>query len=109
MKGLYGQDMIISRVKKNDYLGIMLDLLVRGKFAVTMVNYLKGVIYNLRKCKYSPGMQHHQPWSTFTPSERRMTRRNLMRNGSQNSIMLLLNWYLHAQRQEKIPKLKFIS
>ena len=36
-KSLYGKNMKISRVKKNDYLGININLW-------TMVDYLKGVI-----------------------------------------------------------------
>ena len=42
---LYVQDMRIYRGKKYDYLRIMINFLVRGQAAVTIVYYLKGVIY----------------------------------------------------------------
>ena len=44
MKGLYVQDMRISRVKNHDYLGMILYLSVMGQVAVTIVDELKRVI-----------------------------------------------------------------
>ena len=41
---LYVNDMQIYRWNKHDYLGMNLDLSVKGQVAVTMVDYLKGVI-----------------------------------------------------------------
>ena len=38
MKGLYVQDMIISRVNNHDYLGMILYLSVMGQVAVTIVD-----------------------------------------------------------------------
>ena len=68
MKGLYGQDMIISIGKKHDYLGIVLDFSVRRQVAVTIVYYLNGSYPVLREWKYSPVLLHHQPQSIFTLS-----------------------------------------
>ena len=55
MKGLYGQDMRIYMGKKHDCLGMMLDLSVRGKVAVTMAEYLKGVIYDFGEVEIITG------------------------------------------------------
>ena len=64
MKGLYGQCMGISRGKKHDYLGIMIDFSVRGQVALTMVDYLKGLIYDFEEVEIltgnaaSPAVEH---------------------------------------------------
>ena len=55
MKGLYGQYMKISRGKKHDYLGMMLDLSVRGQFAVAIVDYPKGVISDFEEAEILTG------------------------------------------------------
>ena len=46
MKSLFGNGMQISKVKKHDYLGMNLYFLVKGKVTVTMVDYMKGIIYD---------------------------------------------------------------
>ena len=46
MKGLYGQDMRMYRGKNHDCLGMVIVFSVRGQAAVTIVDYLKGVISN---------------------------------------------------------------
>ena len=107
MKGLYGQDMRISRGKKNYYLGIIIDFSVRGKVSVTMVDYLKGIIPILRRWKHSPGPLHHQPRSTSTLLERKATKRNWMRNGPRHSIMMSHKCYLRAQGRKRISKPQF--
>ena len=44
MKSLYVNKMQISKGKKHDYLGINIDFSVKGKVAVTMVEFLKRII-----------------------------------------------------------------
>ena len=41
VKGMYGDDMLISRGKKHEYLGMDMYYSVPGEVRVTMVNYLK--------------------------------------------------------------------
>ena len=47
MNGLYGNEMRISIGKNHDYLGMNLKFSVKGKVAVTMVDYMKEVISDL--------------------------------------------------------------
>ena len=49
-KSLYGKNMKISRVKKNDYLGININL-------STMVDYLKGVISDFEEVEFLIGTE----------------------------------------------------
>ena len=55
MKGIYGQYMRISRGKKHDYLRMILDFSVRVKVAVTMVDYLKGIISDFEEMETLTG------------------------------------------------------
>ena len=76
MKGLYGQDMMISIGKMYDYLGMILDLSVRGQLTVTMVEYLKWITSNFRSWKHSLGSSHHHLRRTSMLLERKSTKRN---------------------------------
>ena len=64
MKGLYGNDMRIYRGKKHYYLGMNLELSVKGQVEVTMVEYLKGVISDFEEVEVptntvaSPASEH---------------------------------------------------
>jgi hypothetical protein len=44
LKSIYGEDMIVSRGRVHDYLGMTLDFTNKGEFKVTMIDYLKGVL-----------------------------------------------------------------
>jgi hypothetical protein len=44
LKGIYGDNMHISRGLVHEYLGTTLDYTVKGEVKITMVDYLKGVI-----------------------------------------------------------------
>jgi hypothetical protein len=44
LKSIYGEDMRVSRGKKQDYLGMDLDYSVQGEVKVTMIDYLKRAI-----------------------------------------------------------------
>jgi hypothetical protein len=44
LKGIYGENMHVSREVVHDYLGTTLDYTTRGEDKVTMVDYLKGVL-----------------------------------------------------------------
>jgi hypothetical protein len=47
LKGIYGENMHISRGLMHDYLRMTLDCSTKGEVRVTMVNYLKGVLEDL--------------------------------------------------------------
>ena len=55
MKGLYGDDMRIYRGKKHGYLGMNLDFSVKFQVAVTMLNYLKGLISDFEEAEVLTG------------------------------------------------------
>ena len=55
MKGLYGNDMRISRGKNHNYLGVNLDFSVKEEIMVTMVDYLKGVISDFEEVEILTG------------------------------------------------------
>jgi hypothetical protein len=44
LKGIYGDNMHVSRGLVHEYLGMKLDYKVKGEVKITMVDYLKGVI-----------------------------------------------------------------
>ena len=44
MKGLYRHNMSISREKNHGYLRIIFEFTLRGQVAVTILDYLKGII-----------------------------------------------------------------
>jgi hypothetical protein len=44
LKGIYGDNMHVSRGLVHEYLGMTLDYTVKGEVKITMVDYLKGVI-----------------------------------------------------------------
>jgi hypothetical protein len=44
LKGIYGDNMHISRGLVHEYLGMTLDYTVKGEAKITMVHYMKGVI-----------------------------------------------------------------
>ena len=64
MKGLYGQYMRISMGKNHDYIEFMLAFSVRAQVAVTIMDYLKGVIYDFEEVEIitrtaaSPAAEH---------------------------------------------------
>ena len=55
MKGLYGQDMRVSRGKNHYYLRMILESSLREQVAVTMVDYLEGVISNFEEVEMLTG------------------------------------------------------
>ena len=55
MKSLYENNMQISRVKKHDYLRININFSIKLQVAVTMVDYLKGVISNFKAVEILTG------------------------------------------------------
>jgi hypothetical protein len=62
LKSIYGQDMLVSRGKNHDYLGMDLDFTKPGEVKVTMINYLKGVLEDfpeiITRSATSPGGDH---------------------------------------------------
>jgi hypothetical protein len=44
LKGIYGDNMHVSRGLVHEYLGMTLDYMVKCEVKITMVDYLKGVI-----------------------------------------------------------------
>ena len=55
IKGLYSQYIRTSRKKKHDYLGMMINLSVRGPVAVTMEDYLKAVVSDFEEVEILTG------------------------------------------------------
>ena len=60
MKGLYGNDMRILRGKKHDQFSMNLDFSVKVQVAVTIVDYLKGVIYDFEEVEVLTGTAAQQ-------------------------------------------------
>jgi hypothetical protein len=44
LKSIYGEDMMVSRGRVHDYLGMTLDFTTKGEVKITMIDYLKKVI-----------------------------------------------------------------
>ena len=55
MKVLCVRKMIISKVKKHDYIIMFIEFSVRGQVSVTMVDYLKGLISSFEEVEILTG------------------------------------------------------
>ena len=55
MKGLYRHNMRISREKNHGYLRIIFEFTLRGQVAVTILDYLKGIISDFEEVETLTG------------------------------------------------------
>jgi hypothetical protein len=62
LKGIYGDNMHVSRGLVHDYLGMTLDYTTKGEVKVTMVDYLSGVLGDFPEVIDGPPLCPH--WST---------------------------------------------